>query len=196
MSEIANMTLDRVSKAVDEIKWLHDKLELTPPKKPEISNAQIAEQKRVKWLEEMKSKNKKPFVIPGPEDLIAVDAMLKRLTVDAHDGQYNHDFVHEFCLFAAELKKFFNATGALERIDALRPSVEPDAQAQMGNFLRLCSEHSIPCSSFQLSSGYTSIRGKRYVFNWNHDKFPDPKAFTASYTAAGVALAANIKPFD
>ena len=67
----------------------------------------------------------------GPEDLIAVDAMLKRLTVDAHDGQYNHDFVHEFCLFAAELKKFFNATGALERVDALRPSVEPDAQAQI-----------------------------------------------------------------
>ena len=67
----------------------------------------------------------------GPEDLIAVDAMLKRLTVDAHYGQYNHDFVHEFCLFAAELKKFFNATGALERIDALRPSVEPDAQAQI-----------------------------------------------------------------
>ena len=65
----------------------------------------------------------------GPEDLIAVDAMLKRLTVDAHDGQYNHDFVHEFCLFAAELKKFFNATGALERVDALRPFLDPDAQA-------------------------------------------------------------------
>ena len=67
----------------------------------------------------------------GPEDLIAVDAMLRRITVEAHDGQYNQDFVNEFCLFAAELKKFFNATGALERVDALRPFVEPEAQAQI-----------------------------------------------------------------
>jgi phosphoglucan,water dikinase len=37
----------------------------------------------------------------GPEDLIAVDAMLRRITVEAHDGQYNQDFVNEFCLFAA-----------------------------------------------------------------------------------------------
>ena len=70
----------------------------------------------------------------------------------------------------------------------------PDAQAQMGEFLRLCAEHDIPCESFHLSSGYTSIGDKRYVFNWNRDKFPDPSGFVAGYAAQGVRLCANIKP--
>jgi len=70
----------------------------------------------------------------------------------------------------------------------------PDAQAQMGEFLRLCEAHDIPCQSFHLSSGYTSIGDKRYVFTWNRDKFPDPAAFVADFAAKGVRLCANIKP--
>ena len=35
---------------------------------------------------------------------------------------------------------------------------------------------------------------KRYVFNWNREKFPDPRAFSDSYHQAGVKLCANIKP--
>lgn len=64
----------------------------------------------------------------------------------------------------------------------------------MQQFLDLCSTHSVPCSSFQMSSGYTSIGDKRYVFHWNSSKFPDPKAFAAAYARAGLHLAANIKP--
>lgn len=70
----------------------------------------------------------------------------------------------------------------------------PDAQAQMAGFIDNCRRHDILCDSFHLSSGYTSIGPRRYVFNWNYDKFPDPAAFTASYHAAGVRLVANIKP--
>ena len=70
----------------------------------------------------------------------------------------------------------------------------PDAQAQMNEFLAKCTEYDILCESFHLSSGYTSIGDKRYVFNWNHDKFPDPRAFVANYLAHGVRLCANIKP--
>jgi alpha-glucosidase len=70
----------------------------------------------------------------------------------------------------------------------------PDAQARMNEFLAKCAEHDILCESFHLSSGYTSIGDKRYVFNWNRDKFPDPKAFAANYLAHGVRLCANIKP--
>ena len=69
-----------------------------------------------------------------------------------------------------------------------------DAQVQLGNFVRLCQEHAIPCDSFQLSSGYTSINGKRYVFNWNTDKFPDFPKLAAEFRAAGIRFAANIKP--
>jgi alpha-glucosidase len=70
----------------------------------------------------------------------------------------------------------------------------PDGQARMNEFLAKCAEHDILCSSFHLSSGYTSIGSKRYVFNWNRDKFPDPAAFVANYAAHGVKLAPNIKP--
>jgi alpha-glucosidase len=70
----------------------------------------------------------------------------------------------------------------------------PDAAVQMARFLEDLKTHDIPCSSFHLSSGYTSIGTKRYVFHWNRDKFPDPAGFVASYAAAGVKLIANIKP--
>jgi alpha-glucosidase len=70
----------------------------------------------------------------------------------------------------------------------------PDAAAQMAGFLDKLAEHDIGCTSFHLSSGYTSIGDKRYVFHWNREKFPDPSAFVASYAAAGVQLVPNIKP--
>ena len=70
----------------------------------------------------------------------------------------------------------------------------PDAQAQMARFLAQLEQHDIGCASFHLSSGYTSIGPKRYVFHWNHDKFPDPAAFVQSYLDAGVRLVPNIKP--
>jgi alpha-glucosidase len=70
----------------------------------------------------------------------------------------------------------------------------PDAAAQMAGFLDKLAEHDIGCTSFHLSSGYTSIGAKRYVFHWNREKFPDPAGFVASYAAAGVQLVPNIKP--
>lgn len=70
----------------------------------------------------------------------------------------------------------------------------PDAARQMGRFLELCAEHDLGCTSFHLSSGYTSIGAKRYVFNWNRAKFPDPAGFIAAYAEAGVQLVPNIKP--
>lgn len=69
-----------------------------------------------------------------------------------------------------------------------------DAQAQLEGFLDRIAEHEIPCDSFQMSSGYTSIGPKRYVFNWNHDKVPDIDGMTAKFHDAGVHLIANIKP--
>ncbi|NIF31023.1 glycoside hydrolase family 31 protein [Enterobacter sp. Cy-643] len=70
----------------------------------------------------------------------------------------------------------------------------PDAQNQLMHFIRLSQQHAIPCDSFQLSSGYTSINNKRYVFNWNYEKVPQPKVMSEAFMAAGIRLAANIKP--
>jgi alpha-glucosidase len=70
----------------------------------------------------------------------------------------------------------------------------PDAQARMAEFLAGCEANDILCSSFHLSSGYTSAGARRHVFTWNRAKFPDPQAFTRSYAERGVHLCANIKP--
>ncbi len=70
----------------------------------------------------------------------------------------------------------------------------PDAQVQLNKFLELCEEHDILCDSFQLSSGYTSIGDKRYVFNWNNSKFPSPKEMVQDFHEKGLHLCANIKP--
>ncbi|TDL80487.1 glycoside hydrolase family 31 protein [Peribacillus frigoritolerans] len=70
----------------------------------------------------------------------------------------------------------------------------PDAQNQLKQFLELCRTHDILCESFQLSSGYTSIGDKRYVFTWNDDKFPNPKELVNDYHEDGLKLCANIKP--
>ena len=69
-----------------------------------------------------------------------------------------------------------------------------EAEARLVGFLAELAQRDIPCTSFHLSSGYTSIAGKRYVFHWNRSKFPDPAGFFARFARAGVRVIANIKP--
>ncbi|WP_447553300.1 TIM-barrel domain-containing protein [Vreelandella sp. EE22] len=70
----------------------------------------------------------------------------------------------------------------------------PNAQERVWEFIEQCERHDILCDSFQLSSGYTSIDNKRYVFNWNEEKFPDARKLSADFKRKGIRLAANIKP--
>ena len=42
------------------------------------------------------------------------------------------------------------------------------------DYIEKCRHHRIPCDSFHFGSGYSSIGPRRYAFNWNRDKFPDP----------------------
>jgi alpha-glucosidase len=70
----------------------------------------------------------------------------------------------------------------------------PDAQQQLDRFIDECQRHQIPISSFHYGSGYSSRGKQRYVFTWNHDKFPDPKTLNAKFQAHGMRLVANIKP--
>jgi alpha-glucosidase len=70
-----------------------------------------------------------------------------------------------------------------------------DAQDQLKRFPELCRAHRIPCDLFHLSSGYTTdAADRRNVFTWNRHKFPDPDAMVAQFHAAGIKLAANVKP--
>ena len=70
----------------------------------------------------------------------------------------------------------------------------PDAQKQLAHFVEQIEKYKLPCSSFQLSSGYTSIGDKRYVFHWNKSKIPEPKKMISKFHQAGIRVAANIKP--
>jgi alpha-glucosidase len=70
----------------------------------------------------------------------------------------------------------------------------PDAQQQLEAFIARIDAEGIPCSAFHYGSGYSSRGKRRYVFTWNHDKFPDPKALNQRFHDAGMQVVANIKP--
>jgi alpha-glucosidase len=70
----------------------------------------------------------------------------------------------------------------------------PDADARVTAFIEDCRRHAIPCDSFHFGSGYSSIGARRYCFNWNHDKFPDPAATMKRLNDAGMRPVANLKP--
>jgi len=70
----------------------------------------------------------------------------------------------------------------------------PDAQARLSAFIDRCSQEQVPISAFHFGSGYSSRGPRRYVFTWNRDKFPDPRALTAKFRRHGMRLVANIKP--
>ncbi|MCM1114983.1 MAG: DUF5110 domain-containing protein [Clostridium sp.] len=70
----------------------------------------------------------------------------------------------------------------------------PDSEKQMNAFLDKVKKLGLSCSGFYLSSGYTSIGAQRYVFNWNTDKFPNPKKFIQHFSDNGIEIIPNIKP--
>lgn len=65
---------------------------------------------------------------------------------------------------------------------------------KMNAFLDRVKQLDLSCKGFYLSSGYTSIGKQRYVFNWNTEKFPDPKAFIKDFSDSGIEIIPNIKP--
>lgn len=70
----------------------------------------------------------------------------------------------------------------------------PKSEKKMNEFLDKVRDSGLSCSGFYLSSGYTSIGKGRYVFNWNYDKFPDPKGFIKDFANNGINIIPNIKP--
>ncbi len=72
---------------------------------------------------------------------------------------------------------------------------QPDAQAQLAQFVAQCERYEISCDMFHLSSGYTTDDvGRRCVFTWNRGRIPDPPAVADQFHSAGIHLAANVKP--
>ncbi len=62
-------------------------------------------------------------------------------------------------------------------------------------FIDKTKEQGIPCDGFFLSSGYTTGNdGKRYVFNWNYDRFSNPEKFIKNMKEKGADVSPNVKP--
>ena len=75
---------------------------------------------------------------------------------------------------------------------------QPRASEALMEFARKLEKYDIPCSGFQMSSGYTVAETEpktRNVFTWNRHRFPNPKAFCDAFHARGIRLIANIKPY-
>lgn len=69
----------------------------------------------------------------GPEDLVATEMMLARVT--KNPGEYNEAFVKEFRTFYAELKDFFNAGSLTEQLEGLRSSIDEGGRPILDHFL-------------------------------------------------------------
>ncbi len=69
-----------------------------------------------------------------------------------------------------------------------------DAERRLRSFIDNCERYSIKAGGFYMSSGYTQIGDKRYVFNWNKDKIPDPKGLSEYFDEKGLKLIPNVKP--
>jgi alpha-glucosidase (family GH31 glycosyl hydrolase) len=75
---------------------------------------------------------------------------------------------------------------------------EPRAADALMDFAEKLKKHDIPCSAFQMSSGYTVAETEpktRNVFTWNRHRFPDPQGFVSKYHSEGIRIIANVKPY-
>ena len=63
------------------------------------------------------------------------------------------------------------------------------------SFVEKTRREGVLCTNFQLSSGYTTdSTGRRNVFSWNREKFPDPALFVSEMQQQGIVVTPNIKP--
>ncbi|KAK9842786.1 hypothetical protein WJX74_002436 [Apatococcus lobatus] len=67
----------------------------------------------------------------GPEDLVATEAMLERIS----HGGYSEDFVNEFRVFTGELRDFFNAASFADMLQGLRESLDDAGTRALDTFL-------------------------------------------------------------
>ncbi|KAL2503505.1 Phosphoglucan [Abeliophyllum distichum] len=63
----------------------------------------------------------------GPEDLVATEAMLERITQTP--GEYSEAFVEQFKIFHQELKDFFNAGSLEEQLESISDSLDGSSSA-------------------------------------------------------------------
>ena len=74
------------------------------------------------------------------------------------------------------------------------PELEKDCDRAVLDFIGTLKREGFPVDGFHLSSGYTAQEGKRCVFTWSRERFPDPVAYLAAMDALGAPNVPNVKP--
>ena len=69
-----------------------------------------------------------------------------------------------------------------------------DCDEALLEFADTVHQEGFPIDGFHLSSGYTTVDGKRCVFCWNKDRFKDPSGYFKAMEDAGAPNVPNVKP--
>lgn len=74
--------------------------------------------------------------------------------------------------------------------------LEKDCDQEIYKVIDKHRKEGVLLDNFWLASGYTSGEedNLRYVFNWNHRRFPDPKGFFDRMNEMGINVIPNLKP--
>lgn len=70
----------------------------------------------------------------------------------------------------------------------------PNSEELLNDFVKKCDDYHIKCGGFYLSSGYTQIGEKRYVFHWNKDKIKSPEKLAKFFASKEIEFLPNVKP--
>lgn len=74
------------------------------------------------------------------------------------------------------------------------PELERDSDDAVLDFIDTVKDEGFPIDGFHLSSGYTSVGGRRCVFTWNTERFKNPRAYFAAMNEKGAQNVPNVKP--
>ena len=120
--------------------------------------------------------------------------------------QYEEENMVFYLLFGEVgdiVKRFIHLTGGMASVpewalgycgSTMEYTDAPDADSRLRGFIDACETNGILADGFYLSSGYTQIGEKRYVFHWNRDKVPNPKGLSEYFRSKGLRIIPNIKP--
>jgi alpha-glucosidase (family GH31 glycosyl hydrolase) len=107
----------------------------------------------------------------------------------------DHGGLEEYTMIGRTLQEVVTLYAELVGFPLLVPRW---AYGYLMEFAVKLERYDIPCSGFQMSSGYTIAETEpktRNVFTWNRHRFPDPEGFVRAYRKKGIRLIANIKPY-
>ncbi|MBP3891615.1 MAG: hypothetical protein J6D29_05525 [Solobacterium sp.] len=101
------------------------------------------------------------------------------------------------------VQRFIQMTGGIGRVpewafqycgSTMEYTDAKDADHRLREFIEQCETHEITAGGFYMSSGYTQIKDKRYVFHWNKEKIPNPKELATYFKSKNLEIIPNVKP--